>query len=75
MVDQPVSDAPHRGVTITDIDVPFWRIVSILIKWVFASIFAYIIILLIVALIVAAVGVVFYILGGEGEMMWDQWWR
>ncbi len=28
--------APHR-VAIADIDIPFWRMVAIIIKWMFAS--------------------------------------
>ena len=74
MVDQPVASPPQRGMTVTDIDIPFWRIVSILIKWVFASLVAYFVIMLIVGLIVAAIGLVFYMMGGESWVMWDQWW-
>ena len=45
--------------TIRDIDVPFWRIVMILVKWSIASIPAMIILMLIsgvVGLILAAIG-------------------
>ena len=43
-------------VTIRDIDVPFWRIVMILVKWSIASIPAMIILMLLLALIGAIVG-------------------
>ena len=43
-------------VTIRDIDVPFWRIVMILVKWSIASIPAMIILMLLLALVGAAVG-------------------
>ena len=47
--------APHR-VAIADIDIPFWRMVAIIIKWAFASIPAVIIISIIFAIIGAALG-------------------
>ena len=47
--------APHR-VTIADIQIPFWRMVAIIIKWTFASIPAVIIISLIFGIIAAVVG-------------------
>ena len=43
-------------ITIRDIDVPFWRIVTILIKWSVAAIPAAIIITVLYALIFALVG-------------------
>jgi hypothetical protein len=43
-------------VTIRDIDVPFWRIVMILIKWSIAAIPAAIIITILSAIIVAVLG-------------------
>ena len=49
--------APHR-VAIADIDIPFWRMVAIIIKWAFASIPAIIIISIIfgvLSMIVTAV--------------------
>ena len=42
--------APHR-VAIADIDIPFWRMVAIIIKWAFASIPAIIIISIIFAVL------------------------
>ena len=47
--------APHR-VAIADIDIPFWRMVAIIIKWAFASIPAVIIISIIFAIIGALLG-------------------
>ena len=49
--------APHR-VSIADVEIPFWRMVAIIIKWAFASIPAIIIISIIfgvVRMIVSAV--------------------
>jgi hypothetical protein len=54
--------APHR-VSIADIDIPFWRMVAIIIKWAFASIPAIIIVSIIFTIIGALVGVVVGILG------------
>jgi hypothetical protein len=50
-------------VTIRDIDVPFWRIVMILVKWSIASIPAMIILMLLVALLGAVVGGVLSLIG------------
>ena len=47
--------APHR-VAIADIDIPFWRMVTIIIKWAFASIPAVIIISIIFGIIGAILG-------------------
>ena len=52
-------------ITITDIDIPFWRLVAIMIKVVLAAIPAYIVVLLIVGAVVLAVGAIF---GGLGLM-------
>jgi hypothetical protein len=43
-------------VTIRDIDVPFWRILMILIKWAIAAIPAAIIVIIIYAIIFALIG-------------------
>jgi ABC-type sugar transport system permease subunit len=43
-------------VTIRDIDVPFWRIVMILVKWSIASIPAMIILILLLAVLTAIIG-------------------
>lgn len=50
-------------VTIRDIDVPFWRIVMILVKWSIASIPAMIILMLLLALVGAIVGGVLGLIG------------
>ena len=47
--------APHR-VAIADIQIPFWRMVAIIIKWTFAAIPAVIIISVIFGIIGAIVG-------------------
>ena len=54
--------APHR-VAIADIQIPFWRLVGIMIKWMFAAIPATIIFVIIIALISAAITVVGSMLG------------
>ena len=50
--------APHR-VAIADVDIPFWRMVSIIIKWMFAAIPAAIIFSIIITLISIAVVAIF----------------
>jgi hypothetical protein len=50
-------------VTLRDIDVPFWRIVMILVKWSIASIPAMIILMLIASLIATVVGVILTAIG------------
>ena len=47
--------APHR-VAIADIQIPFWRMVAIIIKWTFAAIPAVIIISIIFGIIGAVIG-------------------
>jgi len=54
--------APHR-VSIADIDIPFWRMVAIIIKWAFASIPAVIIISIIFMIIGAMLGAAVGLLG------------
>jgi hypothetical protein len=54
--------APHR-VAIANIDIPFWRMVMILVKWSFATIPAVIIITIIFGLIGAAIGLVMQAVG------------
>jgi hypothetical protein len=56
--------APHR-IAVVDIDISFWRMVGIIIKWMFAAIPAAIIFSIIIALISIAIGAIFGgILGG-----------
>jgi len=52
-------------VTIRDIDVPFWRIVMILVKWSIASIPAMIILILLLAVLTAIVGGALSLIGLE----------
>jgi len=61
MAVQPPA-APHR-VSIADIDIPFWRMVAIIIKWAFASIPAVIIITIIFAILGALLGAAVALLG------------
>jgi hypothetical protein len=56
--------APHR-VAIADVDIPFWRLVAIMIKWMFAAIPAAIIFGIIISIISIAIVAVFgNMLGG-----------
>ena len=57
-------------VTITDIDIPFGRLVMIFVKFVLAAIPAYIIVFVIIAIIIGVIGALF---GGVGLMMSDMW--
>jgi hypothetical protein len=58
------SAAPHR-IAVVDLDIPFWRMVMIMIKWTFAAIPAVIIVSIIFGIIGAVVGGgLFAILGG-----------
>ena len=59
---QPLPAAPHR-VAIADIQIPFWRLVGIMIKWMFAAIPATIIFVIIIALISAVLTLVGSMLG------------
>jgi hypothetical protein len=52
-VQPPVT--PHR-VAIADIDIPFWRMVAIILKWSFASIPAIILFSIIIGIISAVIG-------------------
>ena len=61
--------APHR-VAIADIDIPFWRMVAILIKWAIAAIPATIVISIIFGIIAAIIGLVF---GGMFGGMMGKW--
>lgn len=54
--------APHR-VAIANIDIPFWRMVAILVKWSLAAIPAAIVLTIIFMLIGAGVGIVMHLLG------------
>ena len=47
--------APHR-VAIADVQIPFWRMVAIIIKWTFAAIPAVIIVSIIFGIIGARIG-------------------
>jgi len=54
--------APHR-IAIANIDIPFWRMVMIIVKWFFASIPAAIIISIVFGLIGAAIGLALQAIG------------
>ena len=58
-----MTDEMGNLVTIRDIDVPFWRIVMILVKWSIASIPAMIILMVLGSLIVAVLGTILASIG------------
>jgi hypothetical protein len=64
MATQP-THAPGERIVITDIDIPFWRLVVILVKWALAAIPATIVVMLIVMLVAAVFSGIF----GLGMMM------
>jgi hypothetical protein len=55
----PPPYAPPQPIVIRDIDIPFWRLVAIFIKWTLAAIPAAIIITLIFMLITGIVALIF----------------
>lgn len=60
---------PHR-IAVVDIDIPFWRMVAIIIKWAFASIPAVIVISIIFTILAAIIGLLF---GGMMGGMMGKW--
>ena len=64
MTSQPPY-APTGHTVITDIDIPFWRLVVIFIKWALAAIPATIVVMIIVMIVAAVFGGIF----GLGMMM------
>lgn len=56
--------APHR-VAIADMDIPFWRMVAIMIKWSLAAIPAVIVISIIFAVIGGVIGVIAAMIGAS----------
>jgi hypothetical protein len=63
MTAQPLPSV--QSVTITDIDIPFWRLVGIFIKWALAAIPATIVVTLIIMVVMGLLGALF----GMGWMM------
>jgi hypothetical protein len=59
------TTGPVERTVITDVDIPFWRLVAIIIKWTFAAIPAMIIVWLIIMIIGGVIGSIF----GLGWMM------
>lgn len=65
-----MTDMQHGGTqrtVLVDIEIPFWRIVAILIKWFLASIPA----LIVLSIIFAIIGAILAAIFGEG---FRQWW-
>lgn len=59
--------APHR-VAIADIQIPFWRLVVIMVKWTLAAIPATIIIILVFALVSFVIGMLMQFMGWSGGL-------
>ena len=51
--------APSQRIVISDIDIPFWRLVAILIKWALAAIPAAIVVTLIMMVAMGMLGMLF----------------
>jgi hypothetical protein len=64
MTAEPTYVSSQRFV-VTDIDIPFWRLVAILIKWALAAIPAAIVVTIIVMVITGMLGLLF----GMGSLM------
>jgi hypothetical protein len=60
--------APHR-IAVVDIDLPFWRMVMILVKWSFAAIPAMIIISIIYTVFFGLIGAALYSFGLRDMIM------
>ena len=60
--------APHR-IAVVDIDISFWRMVMILVKWSFAAIPAMIIIGIIYSIVFGLIGIALYSLGLREMLM------
>jgi hypothetical protein len=59
----PPHYAPPQPIVITDIHIPFWRLVGIFVKWALAAIPATIILIIIFAIVGAIVGAIMISLG------------
>lgn len=62
----------RRAVVVTDVEIPFWSMVVLLVKWAIAAIPALVILLVIGAVASAVVAAVF----GSGMPHWEmnRWW-
>jgi hypothetical protein len=60
--------APHR-IAVVDLDISFWRMVMILVKWSFAAIPAMIIIGIVYSIVFGIIGVALYSLGLRDMLM------
>ena len=67
MTTQPVYSPPQR-IVIADVDIPFWRLVAIFIKWTFAAIPAAIIVTIVMTLIMMVIMALFGGLIGLGRI-------
>jgi hypothetical protein len=58
MTTEPIL-APSQRIVISDIDIPFWRLVAILIKWALAAIPAAIVVTIIMMVAMGMLGMLF----------------
>jgi len=58
MTTEPIL-APSQRIVISDIDIPFWRLVAILIKWALAAIPAAIVVTIIMMVAIGMLGMLF----------------
>jgi len=58
MTTEPIL-APSQRIVISDIDIPFWRLVGILIKWALAAIPAAIVVTIIMMVAMGMLGMLF----------------
>ena len=64
----------RREVTVTDIKIPFWSMVVLMVKWAIAAIPAVIILMLLAALISVALGMIPGIGGGHNYWGMSRGW-
>lgn len=62
-----------REVVVTDVKIPFWSMVVLMVKWAIAAIPALIILLVIGGLVSMAIGAIFG--GGFHHWEWNRWWN
>jgi hypothetical protein len=63
------NNAEERRVVVTDIRMPFWSMVILMVKWVFASIPALIMLSFVLGLIMAVLTALFGAMGGFHGLM------
>jgi hypothetical protein len=62
----------RREVVVTDVKIPFWSMVVLMVKWAIAAIPALIILLVIGSVLSMAIAAIFG--GGMHHWEWNRWW-